>query len=152
GTGTLNAGQATFATSTLTAGRHSITAVYSGDTQFASSTSPVLTQAVDQPVDSVRLRGLQILITKMEAQSSGQCFSGSVDRAISEGFSERAELVTPGSDGVRLNFSDEQPNTRVADAFGTIKDGGGTVAYRAPREWFLWADVRGTGWNTNPGK
>src|SRR5438309_2235059 len=46
GTGTLSGGAATFITSGLTAGTHSITAVYSGDANFASSTSPGLTQTV----------------------------------------------------------------------------------------------------------
>ncbi len=47
GTGTLNGSQvATFATSTLAPGDHSITAVYGGDTSNASSTSDVLTQTV----------------------------------------------------------------------------------------------------------
>ena len=43
------AGVATFATSTLTAGQNFITAQYAGDTNFAGSTSPVLTQTVNGP-------------------------------------------------------------------------------------------------------
>jgi Big-like domain-containing protein len=46
GTNPLSAGQATLTTSTLTAGTHSITARYSGDTTFAGSTSTALTQTV----------------------------------------------------------------------------------------------------------
>ena len=50
GTGALSAnGQGTFSTSLLSAGSHSITAVYSGDTNFAGSTSSVLTQVVNAP-------------------------------------------------------------------------------------------------------
>ena len=49
GTGTLNgSGIATFTTSTLSVGSHSITAVYGGSTSFNTSTSPVLTQTVNQ--------------------------------------------------------------------------------------------------------
>jgi len=48
GTGTLSAGKATFTTATLKAGTHSITAVYGGDTNFAGSTSPALSQAVNK--------------------------------------------------------------------------------------------------------
>ena len=49
GTGTLNAsGVATFSTSTLVAGSHSITAVYNGDANYSGSTSAILTQAVNQ--------------------------------------------------------------------------------------------------------
>ena len=47
GTTALAAGVATLTTSTLAVGTHSITAVYSGDANFATLTSSVLTQAVD---------------------------------------------------------------------------------------------------------
>jgi len=47
GTGTLNgSGQATFTTSTLAVGSHSITASYGGDATFTGSTSSALTQTV----------------------------------------------------------------------------------------------------------
>ena len=49
GTGTLNgSGIATFSTSALTVGSHSITVVYGGDTDFTTSTSSALTQVVNQ--------------------------------------------------------------------------------------------------------
>jgi hypothetical protein len=49
GTGTMNAGgTATFTTTALTIGQHSITAVYSGDTNTQTSTSAILTQSVKQ--------------------------------------------------------------------------------------------------------
>jgi len=157
GSGVLDgSGRVTFSISSLSIGRHSIAAVYAGDSQFRSSKSPVLVQAVDTPTDSANLRNAQVLITKIEAQSSGQSFSASVDRAIAEGFSDGGEWVTPGSDGIRLNFSDEAPaNSRVADAFGVIEKHSGattTQPQRFPKEWFMWADVRGTGWATNPSK
>ena len=46
GTGAIVAGAASVVTSTLTAGTHSITAVYSGDTNYSGSTSAVLSQVV----------------------------------------------------------------------------------------------------------
>jgi hypothetical protein len=46
GTVALNGKSASFKISTLSSGTHSITAVYSGDTRFGGSTSPVLTQIV----------------------------------------------------------------------------------------------------------
>jgi hypothetical protein len=52
GTGTLSGGTATFTTSGLTAGTHSITAVYSGDANFAGSTSPALMQTVNKVASS----------------------------------------------------------------------------------------------------
>ncbi|HLH32385.1 MAG TPA: Ig-like domain-containing protein [Terriglobia bacterium] len=47
GTATLNAsGQASFSTTTLSVGTHAITAAYSGDTNFSSSTSAIVSQVV----------------------------------------------------------------------------------------------------------
>jgi autotransporter-associated beta strand protein len=46
GTATLSSGQATFSTSSLVAGAHSIVAVYSGDSNFSTSTSSVLVQTI----------------------------------------------------------------------------------------------------------
>jgi hypothetical protein len=47
GTANLSAGQATFTTSTLAVGNHSITGVYGGDGNFAGSTSIIYGQAVN---------------------------------------------------------------------------------------------------------
>ena len=47
--------QATIATSSLAIGSHSITAVYSGDTNFNGGTSPVLTQTIGQALSTVTL-------------------------------------------------------------------------------------------------
>ena len=86
GTGTLSpAGVATLAISSLTVGSHSITAAYGGDVNFSASTSPVLNQAVNVPADSIKLRALQIQVSKLEAQGSGQATSGAIGDAISEG-------------------------------------------------------------------
>ena len=54
GTGPLNSSQvATFTTSTLTAGTHSITAVYGGDSANAGSTSDTLTQVIVAPTFAI---------------------------------------------------------------------------------------------------
>ena len=52
GTGTLSGGTATFTTSGLTAGTRSITAIYGGDANFTGSTSPILTQTINQTASS----------------------------------------------------------------------------------------------------
>ena len=46
GSQTLANGTATFTTSSLSAGSHSLSAVYGGDSQFATSTSPTVTETV----------------------------------------------------------------------------------------------------------
>jgi hypothetical protein len=53
GTGTVTGGQATFTTSGLSVGSHSITAIYSGDTFYQTSTSSVLNQVVNAGSNSV---------------------------------------------------------------------------------------------------
>ncbi|WP_441259775.1 IPT/TIG domain-containing protein [Bradyrhizobium sp. 521_C7_N1_3] len=105
GTSSLSAGVATFATTTLAVGNHSITASYNGSVAFNASTSPALNQSVDIPADSAKLRALQLNVTKIVAQSSGQAISGSIDTAISEGFSDGGQYITPGAGGLRVNFA-----------------------------------------------
>jgi len=56
GAGTLNAGgQATFSTTALGVGSHTITAIYGGDVNFNGSTSPGLTQIVEGPPGVLRI-------------------------------------------------------------------------------------------------
>src|SRR5205814_6461665 len=47
-TNTLSSGQATFTTSSLSVASHTISAVYNGDSNFNTSTSPNLTQTVNK--------------------------------------------------------------------------------------------------------
>src|SRR5262249_2648376 len=48
-----NSGQATFTTSALAVGSHTITASFGGDTTFLGSSSAPLTQRIDQPPPTV---------------------------------------------------------------------------------------------------
>src|SRR5207245_933868 len=74
GTGTLSGGTATFTTSGLTAGTHSITAIYGGDANFAGSTSPVLTQTVTTEVELAALFTVRNLRRRCELRR--QHFAG----------------------------------------------------------------------------
>ena len=56
GSGTLSSGKATFATAALTVATHMITAVYAGTPDFASSTSPALSQVVDKANTTTTLK------------------------------------------------------------------------------------------------
>jgi hypothetical protein len=47
GSGTLSAGVATYSTSSLAAGSHSITAIYSGDSNFLAVTSSITTETIE---------------------------------------------------------------------------------------------------------
>jgi uncharacterized repeat protein (TIGR01451 family) len=206
GTATLAAGAAAFTTSSLTLGTHTITATYGGTAGFAVSTSPAMTQTVQIPPDSVRLRALQVAVSKTEALASAGAFEGAVAGAIADGFAEGGgALITPTGTGVRFNFAAEPDASlsggRVAEQYDSVLAARGSVlrdsglsamnqnlpasvrsfapdpsaagarvddaftalAYAkpmatkapplvpaAPKEWLLWADVRGTGWNTDP--
>lgn len=195
GTGALTGGVATFTTTTLSVGSHSITASFPGGGGFTGSVSAALTQVVGIPTDSTRLRALQLAVTRLEAHASSAAFQSAVDGAISDGFSDSGgSLLSSTGSGMRINFGAEpqaelrgpanntdatavarasglltgpsypgQPsantvtgNYRVNDAFGALAYAdnpmvtkASTLPVRAPREWQLWADVRGTGWNTD---
>lgn len=64
GAGTLSAGVATYSTSSLTAGAHSITAQYGGDTDDAPSTSSTLTQTVIAPSFSIGATPTSLTVTQ----------------------------------------------------------------------------------------
>ncbi len=105
GTAALAGGVASFTTASLQLGSHSITAAYAGSGSFAASTSPALLQAVNTPQDSLKLRALQIIGSKVAAQTSGGAISGAIDSAISEGFAGGGGLIAPSGSGIRFNFS-----------------------------------------------
>jgi len=80
GTVPLGGGKATLSTSALSVGPHSITARYSGDTNYTGSTSSVLTQTVNSLISSTTslksslnpsVRGQQVTFTATVKPSSG---------------------------------------------------------------------------------
>ncbi|MEI6197891.1 MAG: Ig-like domain-containing protein, partial [Verrucomicrobiota bacterium] len=58
GTGTVSGGVAGYTSSTLTAGSHSITAVYGGDSNYATSTSSVVSQVVNASTTAALISSL----------------------------------------------------------------------------------------------
>src|ERR1700761_2896843 len=92
GIAALAGGRASFTTSSLTVGSHSITAKYSGDGSNAGSTSAVLIQTVNVPADSIHLREMQVSTMPMVAQASGQAISSAIDNAIAAGFSGNPKI------------------------------------------------------------
>jgi hypothetical protein len=115
GTATLVNGIASFTTSSLSAGSHAITASYGGAGNFSPSTSATLTQVVNTPADSLKLRALQVLVTPTVAQVSGQAISGAVDSAIGEAFNGGGAFISPSAGGVRFNFAAD-PEAQSANA------------------------------------
>ena len=94
GTGTLAAGTATFTTSSLTVGSHSMTAQYGGDPNNVASVSAALTQTISVPTDSIKLRQMQVAVTPMIAQISGQAIVGAIDSAIDAGFNGNPQALS----------------------------------------------------------
>jgi sugar lactone lactonase YvrE len=90
GTATLNSGTAILTTSSLAPGNHSITAVYSGDADDATSTSPAITEIVNQiatattltadqnPVAAGAVLHLTAAVTPSGGNTAGGALTGTV--------------------------------------------------------------------------
>jgi hypothetical protein len=113
GTGTLStvAGSqvATFATSALAGGTHSITAVYGGDTHNAGSTSAILSQVIVVPTFTLSPP------TTPAIAHSGQTTTSTFTVTATGGATTFTDAVTFACNGL--------PDTTVSCAFGTIAQG-----------------------------
>ena len=123
GTGTLAAGTASFSISSLAVGSHSLTAQYSGDPNNAASTSAALIQTVNVPTDSIKLREMQVSVTPMIAQISGQAIVGAIDHAIDAGFSENPQALTPNGAGFSFQIGLGQPAAAPTGSGGNRTEG-----------------------------
>ena len=110
--------QATFTTSTLTPGTHTITAAYSGDFTFASSGS--------DPVSQVRVNPMALTVT---ATSNTKVYDGTTRAA-------GVPTITSGSlaAGDTPNFTEAYSNRNVGTGLtlapgGTVEDGNGGNNY-----------------------
>lgn len=130
GSAQLSAGSAVFVTSSLAAGAHSLTAVYAGNATFAGSTSPVLAQSISLSPDSMRLRNVQVLGSRIAAQTSGHAIASTIESAIEEGFAAGDQIVTPSELGLRLTSAGYDRKNFAPD-------------------WVVWSELRHT--SLNPG-
>lgn len=112
-------GRAQLTVSNLAIGNHAIKAAYLGGEGFGPSSSAILIQTVAKPADSVRLRQMQVLATRLAAQNSGAAITSAVDSAIAEAFSGGGQPLILGETG------------------GRIRSGGG----HSP-DWRVWVDVK----------
>jgi MYXO-CTERM domain-containing protein len=91
GNGTLNgSGQATYSTTTLSTGSHSITAVYAGDATFAGSTSAALTQTVGTPSYTVSFNPTTVTVT------AGQSGTTIISVTPTNGFNQQVSFASSG--------------------------------------------------------
>jgi hypothetical protein len=132
----------------------------------ASATLPVTVTASCTPapsntnMDSQKLQALEVLVTKIVAQSSGAAITGAIDNAIDDAFNGGGTPFSFGPNGAAFNFAAEPAPSALArgdhEALNALAYAGGGNFYKAPpapiltRDWSAWADVRGTGWNNNP--
>src|SRR4051812_43780358 len=144
GSAPVNAGVATLATSALTAGAHSITAVYSGDSNFNTSTSSALVQNVNKALATVTAgSGTKVYGTAVDPALSATTATGFIaadapgivlasTRASGEAVGSYATTAT--ATGAALS---NYTVTYVAGAFtitkkaATVTAGSGTKVYGA---------------------
>jgi hypothetical protein len=82
GTGTLASGKASFQTSSLTAGTHSITVSYAGNSSFKSSTSSALTQTIDHPGTPAGTYTVPVNAVGTAGSNSGNTFSHTLNVTV----------------------------------------------------------------------
>src|SRR5271157_5652562 len=99
GSGTVSSGKATYTTTALTGGSHSITAVYGGDSNFAGSTSNTVSQVVSEATTTTTLAssqnpsifGQSVTFTATVSSTSPGTISGTVN------FMDGATLLGSGT-------------------------------------------------------
>ena len=106
--------------------------------------------------DSQNLQNMQLGVTKSVAGISGQVITGAVDGAIGDAFSDGGGApITSGPNGFTVNFAAEpKPALAGSEALRALAYAGSID--KAPRdafirEWSVWADVRGTGFDRDDG-
>ena len=107
GTVTLSSGVATFSTSSLAVGTQSITAVYSGDANFTTSTSSAVSQVVNQATPSIGDPGFEQVVVgagqfQYDPTGSSWVFTGS--SGISGNNSGFTSGNPPAPQGVQVAF------------------------------------------------
>jgi Bacterial Ig-like domain (group 3)/Autotransporter beta-domain len=135
GAAVVTGNSASLTITTLSVGQHAITATYGGNGSFGGSTSAPLAQSISMPRDSTRLRNVQIEVTRVVAQNSGQAISGAIDAAIDEGFSDANQMLAPGELGLRLSSAgyDHQTNPSSINSPDVL----------------VWSDLRHSAWSTS---
>jgi hypothetical protein len=122
GTITISNGIATFTTSTLTAGSHSITAVYSGNSSYPTSTSPVLTESV-MTVSSITVSPatLSLPLSSVERYVATAVHSDNSTQVIPSGVTwASTNTATATIDSTGLMTAVGQGTTTVQATFNSV--------------------------------
>jgi hypothetical protein len=126
---------------------YQVTTTAAGPATISFACAPV---APPGPTDSQKLRSMQILGSSLVAQTSGAAITGAINGAIANGFSPGSTPVTIGPNGMTFNFAaDPQNGVDLPEAIRALGYMPTKAVPTTTTDWMLWADVRGTGWNTN---
>ncbi|MGA8615542.1 MAG: IPT/TIG domain-containing protein [Xanthobacteraceae bacterium] len=129
---TATSATATLAISTLPLGADPVTASYAGDANNAADPETI-TQYVNAPSDSIKLRELQVAAMPIVANLSSQAINSAVDNAIAAGFSGScSNIPTPNGSGFAYCFdgssqaqngptsAPQQARAKIDDDFATL--------------------------------
>jgi hypothetical protein len=150
---TATSATAIFTISTLPRGANLVTANYGGDANNAPDPVTV-TQIVNEPADSVKLRETQIAAMSVESNASAAAITGAIDSAISAGFSGTCPIApTPNGSGFTYCFDGMEPaqnpspaqqaHARIDDDFAALgyDDGLPGTRWSAPQDTRLAGDL-----------
>lgn len=140
GSSALNAGSATYTTSTLSAGSHVITAAYSGDTNFAQATSTMLNQSVDNDVIAFSSTGNTSATTSAGGQATfnfsvvppgaGPALTFSVSGLPAGATATFSPSSIPAGSATNVTLTISTPNTAEVHPIPTLfTSGSGYVAF-----------------------
>jgi Bacterial Ig-like domain (group 3)/FG-GAP-like repeat len=139
-------GQATFATSSLAIGVHSITAQYSGDTNFVPSTSAIVSQVVPLPTYSLSAK------PTTQTVKAGSSASYTVTLIPTEGYNGRVTITCPAKLPTDVTCNTPTIDPGQTQATLTINTKGPSAAVLAPAgvnphpgASNLWASLGGLG-------
>jgi hypothetical protein len=142
-----NQSRATFSTTALTAGSHTIKASYVPDSGNFTSSFGTTTQLVGA-TDSQKLHSLQVSVSQTVATTSGQSIADAVQGGISDAFSNGTTPIQGGANGLFFssNFAAEPPPD-PSGPFAALAYAAKAPPRLAERDWNVWADLRGTNWD-----
>ena len=127
-------GTASYSTSTLTAGSHSVVAIYNGDDNFAGSTSPVLTQVIQNTVLSWASAAIHgegvgeaLLTIPNDGSFSEPCASGIQTLVITFAGAIDPSTFTPASVMMAGNDANSEPIDLAGITITTSTSDGNTV-------------------------
>ena len=135
-------GVATFTTTTLTAGSHTITAQYAGAAGFVASVSDPLVQQVNQPANdhSARLDRVQEKGSAAVASLSEEFLTDTTASAMSDALSGNVQVISGAENGMTIQYA---PGMDAVVSPTSSMPG----AITSDSAFRFWASLRAADWN-----